>query len=357
MLTEEQLKERRKGVTATDVAKIVGQSPFGGPLDVQMDKMGTAPPFTETDRVKWGNLLEEPIRLDYAERHDVYAEDGDFVGTVTHPTEPWAMATPDSIIYSSSRLRDGSGPPSWGHEIKTHTSWLSHLYGEPGTDQVPSWELIQCAWNIWVCSAFYGVALDRWDLTVFLDGLPVDYTIMRDEDLEGALVEVCRGFWADHVLGGKPVPPNGGKHYSEILGSRWPSHVEGKIVEAALSDTVTIKALQEARTAKKAAESEEERLVQEIKLLIGDAESLSWPEIVNDREKTQKINWKRSRDTEKTDWKSLAMEYRGNLEMLYHRSEGGIEGSIVDLDAAQEKHTTTKPGSRRFTVPRSWSST
>ena len=329
-LSEQQLAIRRKGTTATDAGKIVGQSPYGCAEDVRLDKMGAGLPFIEHDRVKWGNLLEDPIRKDYADRHGVTSVEGE---TLQHPTEPWALATPDSLIYVAV-----GGPPSWGHEIKTHTSWLSHLYGEPGTDQVPGGEIIQCVWNIWVCSAFYGVDLHRWDLTVFLDGLPTDYTIWRDEELEAALVAACRQFWEVHVIGGEPVPPDGSEHYREILKSRYPKHTEDTIVEPSDEQIKIIRDLKEARATRKEWETEEERIAQEVKAIMGKSATLQWPEVINGKEKHQRINWKLSSDSQRVDHKAVAADYREILE--------GLGEDVGDLDTVIQGHTTDRKSTR-----------
>lgn len=353
MLTDEQLAQRRKGITATDVAKIAGQSPYGCAEDVRLDKLGCGRPFVEHDRVKWGNLLEEPIRGDYAQRHGIFMDGGDRLGTLEHPTEPWAMATPDGIVYAEPRHnRPVSARPLWGHEIKTHISWLSHLYGDPGTDQVPPWELIQCVWNIWVASAFYGVQIERWDLTVFLDGLPTDYTIMRDEDLEAQLVEMARDFWQTHVIGGEPVPPDGSASFSKILSHRFPQHDPDKVMEATPEQFKTVLSLEAARRNRKIWKTEEDRIAQEIQLFMGDAESLTWPTGV--AEKLQKINWKRSKDSEKVDHKG-AIESIRNLLTRASLSDPSLCKVLEVVDELVEAHTTTKPGARPFTVPRNWS--
>jgi len=355
---------RRKGTTATDAGKIVGLSPYGCAEDVRLDKMGAGLPFIEHDRVKWGNLLEDPIRKDYADRHGVTSVEGE---TLKHPTEPWALATPDSLIYErrDPMVASVGSSPSWGHEIKTHTSWLSHLYGEPGTDQVPPWELIQCAWNIWVCSAHYGVELHRWDLTVFLDGLPTDYTIWRDEELEASLVAACRKFWEVHVIGGEPVPPDGSEHYGNILKSRFPQHDEDAIKEPTEAQIKLIRDLREARATRKEWETEEERIAQEVKLIMGTSGTLQWPEVINGKEKLQRINWKLSKESQRVDHKAKATELERLAKTLAHYVStehlpeilGAGAGEDVDqaLEEIEARHTTTKPGSRRFTVPRSWS--
>ncbi len=351
MLTAEQLAERRKGITATDVAKIAGQSPYGCGEDVRLDKMGAGRPFVDHPRVRWGNLLEGPITFDYCERHGVFIEDGERVGTLTHPTEPWAMATPDGIVYAEQRNHRTSGPLR-GFEVKTHTSWLSSLYGEPGTDQVPPWELIQCVWNIWVASAFYGVQLERWDLTVFMDGLPTDYTILRDAELEAALIKMCRDFWQVHVVGGEPVPPDGSEAYSEIIKLKWPKHEPGKVIEATHEQVANINLLEATRKSRKLYEEEEERVTQAIKLSMGDAEAITWHDLVDDKPAPRKISWKRGKDGAKVGWKPAFIELQERVveESMVH--EGGVtEGETNDI---LEKHTAAKPGARPFNVPRSW---
>ena len=344
MLTEEQLAQRRKGICATDVAKIVGQAMYGCGEDVRLDKMGAGVPFVEHDRAKWGHLLEDPIRKDYAERHGVTVVSGDEIGTLQHPHEPWALATPDTMVYAHRGWRQFNHSPLRGHEIKSHISWLAHLYGEPGTDEVPPSELIQCAWNIWVASAFYGVQIERWDLTVFLDGLPTDYTILRDEELEASLIEACRKFWQAHVIGGEPVPPDGSEHYGAILKARWPGHKE-ETIEATGDQIVAIKMMQSARVCRKAWEIEEERYTQQIKLDMGEAATLQWKEQIDGNEKLRKINWKQSKDSQKVDWK-------GAFEEL-----AGVSPAVSGEDRAAiiSENTTTNPGARPFTVPRSWS--
>ncbi len=354
MLTEEQLAQRRKGICATDVAKIVGQAMYGCGEDVRLDKMGAGVPFVEHDRAKWGHLLEDPIRKDYAERHGVTVVSGDEIGTLQHPHEPWALATPDTMVYAHRGWRQFNHSPLRGHEIKSHISWLAHLYGEPGTDEVPPSELIQCAWNIWVASAFYGVQIERWDLTVFLDGLPTDYTILRDEELEATLIEACRNFWQEHVVGGDPVPPDGSKHYGEILKARWPKHDPGKVVEATEGQYQTIGRLRAARAARKGWEATEEELAQQVKLVMGDAECITFIDHDSDDCKTQKINWKQSKDSVKVDYKTYASSLEGLIRESVDKASisGAVENCNQALSGLKASHTTTKPGSRRFTLPR-----
>jgi len=336
MLTAEQLETRRGGLTATDMTKLTGLSKYGSAIDVLLDKQGVAAPFIDTDRVKWGNLLEDPIRQDYAERHQVAVH---VPGTLTHPEVEWAMATPNGIVTTIEPVQAIRG---W--ECKTHTSWLSHLYGEPGSDEVPAWELVQCAWNLYVARAEYGNHLTRWDLTAFIDGIPTDYVIERDAELEEMLVETGRTFWQEHVLGGKPLEPDGSEGFSKELARRFKRHGD-ELREADKAALESIEALRSIRGEIRDMEKDEERLVQHLKLFIGDGLGITFP---GDADKADKITWKQAKGSRRTDWQACAQEWRNALELV-------ADPEIVKgLDATVERFTTTGSGSRRFVVPRHW---
>jgi len=370
-LTEEQLALRRTKITATDAAKVCGVSNYGGPLDVQLEKQGRGVVIDENDRMRWGNILEGPIREDFAQRMDVAIA---VPGTLIHPEHDWAAATPDGIVYpGGTPLAHGTafsyGPenvnPIGGHEIKTHTSWLAHLYGEPGSDEVPPAELVQCAWNRWIAAAvFEGGDFSTWHLTAFLDNLPSDYQIHHNAELEEMMIGVCRAFWEEHVIGGVPVPPDGSKSYTEHLAKRWPKHGQD-YVEADAETLETVRALYQKRLEIAAHEREETELVQRIKVAIGDAAGLEFlsltekqPEPKGKRKRKpllQRITWKKSKDTTSTKWADVIKAFRPQLAAFADQFEDARE-LLEALDAAITSHTSPKPGSRRFNVPKKWNS-
>jgi predicted phage-related endonuclease len=353
-LTAEQLEIRRTGLTATDMAKILGLSPYGSAIDVLMDKQGTPTPFVMHDRVKWGDILEGPIRDDYAERHGVTVLTGDEIGTLRHPDPDlaWLMATPDGLVEPDrAEVIRGKAERRilWGWEGKTHTGWLSHLYGEPGTDDVPAWELIQCQVNLIVARAKFGDHITRWDLTPFMDGLPSDYTITHDEELAQMIIEAGRVFWFDHFLGGKPLAPDGSDHFSAHLARKFPKNTE-ELIDPGHDARNTIMALRGLRDEIKGLEADEEKQVQILKELIGENSGIQWLGAAENSkgklvEKIRKITWRRSSDSTKTDWRAA---YEALVEATVGKSH-----ELATLCAT--KNTKPKPGSRRFVVPRSWS--
>lgn len=332
MLTKEQIELRKQGITATDVAAIVGVHPYRSALDVLLDKQGKAPEFVETDRVRWGNILEGPIRQDYAERHGVQVVE---VGTLVHPGEPWAMATPDGVVYLPG------GPSIRGWECKTHTAWLSSGYGEALTDEVPAHELIQCAWNLHVARAVYGEQIDRWDLTAFVDGLPTDYIISHDPDLEQMLVEAARNFHQVHVIGGADLPPDGSAGYTEHLKRRFPRD-RRDLVQGAPEVVRAAELLREARQEIAALEREEERLEQVIKEAIGDAKG-----VIIGSGKSDKITWTKNKDGSRINW-------QGAFNALREATVGRTadpDGLVTNI---LNRNTETVPGPRVFRTPRTW---
>jgi putative phage-type endonuclease len=329
MLTADQLAQRRLGITATDMTKIAGVSPYGGAQDVLDSKRGVSAPFVVTDRVKWGNLLEPVVRDDYAERFGFHVE---VPGTIVDQDLAWAMATPDGIAYRP-RVRN----PDRGLEIKMHTRWLSDDYGEPGTDDVARHEIVQCQWNMKVCN------LPIWDLVVFMDGQPIDYQVNRDDELIGLLTDLGAKFYRDQMVAGIDLEPDGSQSYTDHLDRIMPKDSAPEYIEATETDIANAIALKMVRANRADLMIEEEELVQRLKMAIGDNAGITIPDLA-DPDKTRRITWKKSKAGSRTDWRSA---FGSLVEVL------GVTGSAHAVSAVAD-NTTTTLGSRRFCVPKAW---
>lgn len=376
-LSEAQLAKRLQGITATDIAAIVGVHPHRKPIDVYLDKAGLAPPFVPNLRSKWGQILEPSIRADYEELHGCHVE---VPGTLHHPSFGWQMATPDGIVYLV-----GAEDPERGLEIKVHgreAVWFGGLeYGDPGTDEVPAHELVQCAWNMRVTQ------LEKWDLVAFLDGWPREYTIARDLELESMLVEAAERFRTDYVDAGELPPPDGSESWNEWLKQRW----KGKsiddanvlVLEPDSSLRGVIAELKGVRDQINALTDRKDLLGQLLKKEIGDKAGIRW--IDPERRKPSSITWKRNKDGVVTDWREVAGEHattarlalmatRADLETVsallveapeFAGDEAVIAASksiIAAVAALAEiagpdvvvKHTKTVEGARPFNMPHHW---
>lgn len=363
-LSPAQLEQRLAGVTATDVAAYTGHHPYRSPMDVYLEKRGESAPFLGNIRTKWGLLLEDPIRRDYAERHGAFV---DVPGTLQHPVDDWALATPDGAVYIG---RTGPvGQADRGLEIKCHTVHERWRYGEPGTDEVPLHELIQCAWNMHVSG------LGRWDLVAFMDGEPSDYIIERDQELIDMLRDAAQRLRRD-LASGSPPPPDGTDGYDSFLRAKYPAHMGNDMV-AIDADDPAVRALRAVTEQLAELTDREEQIKQHLKQRIGEKSGLVWKEGGKDR----KITWRKSVDGravnhalaladacgfaaltaggEAANVRALALALR-EAHQGQHAAADLLECLWETLrQLAQEDRFTTPrtasvPGSRRFCRPRAW---
>lgn len=370
-LSPSQIERRLNGITATDMAAILGVHPYRSAIDVWRAKVQPQPGETgalENERTKWGVILEPIIRADYAERHGVTIQ---VPGTLQHEEHAWMLATPDGLVY-----RDRAEPER-GHEIKCHTIRLRHLYGAPGTDEVPPYELVQCGWSMGV------TGLQRWDLTAFIDGLPTDYVIDRDDELIGAMRERGERFLRDYVHTKIPPPADGSDGFDTYLDDQHKAHnaeaglisIDGnpEMLEV-MTQLRVVRALLDAR------EADEKLLEQKLKAVIGDNAGVDW----TNGKRRDKITWKRPKDSIDTDHAAIAGEMLTTAQLVAStvipqipdlvkglRSIGGVRhpwapGSINALEALANaitaitdpalyvRHTHAVPNARRLLVPAHW---
>lgn len=361
-LSPSQIEVRLAGITATDVAAVLGVNPYKSAVTVWQEKRGEIAPASDTERSTWGQRLEPLIRDDYAVRHGVRVER---CGTLAHPDRPWMLATPDGKVYA-----DGADEPSNGLEIKTHTVRLRHQYGAPGTDEVPLYELCQCAWGMGV------TGLARWDLVAFIDMLPAEYIIDRDDELIEGMVEKAERFLVDNVRGGAPPDPDGSEAYTEWLTGRWGKNRTDLIDIGDDLDTYSlIEQAKDLRALLDAKDEALERIVQTLKLKVGDAGGLTWRDAHG---RPQKITWTRNRPGKRIDhaqmakdaWQGAALTASGHradvarrVAELHARGLGDaatlvqkLWDALYEIGTRSEKgYTTSVPGNRPFVFPRSWS--
>lgn len=213
MLTVEQLEARRAGIGGSDIAAVLGMSPWKTPLDVYNEKLGLVEPpdLAANEAVHFGNVLEDVVADEFGRRTGLKPRRNN--QHLVHKAHPFLMANIDRAI---------TGQPfgmRCGLECKTTDKWAAKpgLWGEGAVferdsdgelqiahydDQVPDWYLLQCAHYMAVTGA------DLWFLAVLIGGNDFRiYTIRRDLELEAVLERKAERFWNDHVLAQTPPPP------------------------------------------------------------------------------------------------------------------------------------------------------
>jgi len=191
MLTEQQLQRRRSGIGGSDVASILGISPWKSAYDVYMAKTSDhrGDDLDGKDHIIFGNLMEPVVREEFARRNNKVVLTSDEL--FRHPDHDWMVANVDGIIEGENA----------GLEIKTASEYSGDAWGEEGTDQVPQYYLTQ---------GLHYMAVMGWDriyFAVVIGGNKYkQYVVERDEDAVRSLIAVESSFWHDNVLAKAPPP-------------------------------------------------------------------------------------------------------------------------------------------------------
>ncbi len=127
------LLERRAGVGASDVAGIMGRSPWASPYSIWTDKVGLAPLDDDpTDQMLWGQYAERAV-VPWFETVTGLAVTGE-QRVVVH-SNGWARCTIDGEIPEADAVL----------EIKTTSDTADEW-----ADTIPAHYQCQAQWSMWV---------------------------------------------------------------------------------------------------------------------------------------------------------------------------------------------------------------
>jgi putative phage-type endonuclease len=291
------LAERRKIVSGTDIAAICGIDPYRGPMDVFLEKHGLKDDFAETEAMKWGKILEDPVAQEYARQQKVELLPGEFL------KREWRGGTPDRMI---------KGQPI-GLEIKTTNFRQAHLWGDPGSDEVPEGYYMQCAWYM---SLF---DVNFWDIAVLIDGKDFRvYHLTRNQKLEKQIIEIGHDFYQQHMLKDDPPQIDGSEGCSKYLKRFYPQDIRPDMVPSNRDlDDMAMK-LKRAIAEQKELEDLIADYQNKLKAVIGDSQGIAGQE--------WRATWKKAKDSIVTDWKAVAIKLGATDELIKSCSQAR-EGS------------------------------
>lgn len=200
--TEQEREERRRTLGASDVAAVVGMNPWKTQHDVWLEKMGLADDQNDI-RTRAGELVE-PVALQlYCE--ETGASVASF-GTIVHPRHPWMSATPDFAVFGRRVVGEAK-----------FVGWRVAPHWGSGPEDVPDYYRPQGEWQMEVCDA------DECHFAALVGGPDFRrYTVKRDRDLAGLLVEICGKFWRDNVVARKAPSVDGSENAREMLKKLFP---------------------------------------------------------------------------------------------------------------------------------------
>lgn len=172
---------RRQGIGASEIAAVVGLSPFESPFSLWHRKKGNIPGADPSNPLfTWGHLLEPVVADHFAARHSEFrlAE----TGTHAHEDRMWQLASLDRRLMNMS---DGSMSML---EIKT--TRYGDNWGPDGSDKIPLHVRCQVLQQMDVFGAPYA-----W-VAVLIGGNDYrEYRIPYDATDAAALREAGAAFW------------------------------------------------------------------------------------------------------------------------------------------------------------------
>lgn len=298
-------RRRRNGIGATDAAKILMLSKWGGPLSVYADKISEDPPRPPSLPAWLGLKLQSTVGELYTAATGTRLRAANVQSV--HPEHPYIVCHLDFRAWGDSRLLV---------EAKTRAS--SKGWGPDGSTEVPIEEWVQVQHELMVTGAreaHIAVLFGHREFRVL--------NVQRDEPFIAALLPREVAFWNDHVLARIP-PPAGGADIDAVK-DQHPAE-KGPMRPATPEQTAIVMELVGARAARLLAEKAEKATVARVLQVIGDAAGISGS--------FGEITWTTNKPT--MEHQKVTQGYRNMLVAA------GVDEMLLDAVAANH----IKPGSR-----------
>ena len=192
MLTRVEFLARRKsGIGGSDVAAVLGVSPWKTPYQLYLDKIGDEIDNATSARMEAGTRLEPVIADWFADRHPEL--------TIQRRNAMYRHREHPELIANIDRYIVGGGIL----ECKTYTGYDRDRFGEGG-DAIPEEYLLQVQHYMYVTGyheCTVAVLIHGWDYR--------EYNIAYDRELAEFAAAKCVEFWQNHVAAHVPPPPSG----------------------------------------------------------------------------------------------------------------------------------------------------
>jgi len=324
---------RAQGIGGSDVAAILGISPWRSAWDVWAEKTGD-PSFTpqeESAAMRFGSLMEKVLA-------DVYEQD--------HPGRKIRM------------LGGAHTDPIW-HPNRIN---YAHIDGTISGDEEGVWEGKTARndreWQEGVpeyykaqVHSYLAVTQEKWcDVTVFFRDTATfaHYRIESDPATEAGIIAASEKFWNENVVPCLPPPVDGSPGASRYLSAKYPASTTDDLLAYERDFAVAVDTLLLVRSKIAGYGEQEARLINVLKSHMGEyprAEGPGWS-----------VTWKRSKGKEIVGWQEIASAYRGLLHQIQRSLEADRPKEALNLltdnpaDGIVGLYTRTVEGSRPFVV-------
>lgn len=293
---EEWLKAREDGIGASEVAAILGLSPWETPFSLYLKKTHQVPPTEENDAMRRGHYLEDAVVqwwMHETGEQVIKASAADII--YVHPEHPYMRVTPDRIVKGRKKIL----------EVKSTAIQMG--------ETIPDYYLAQVIYQMYV------TGIHQAELIYIQGGLTFGrFIVDYEEEFANLIAERVTEFWMENVLGGKEPDAIA----VSDLAVKVPRSTPEKSIEADENAIDQINVLREKKAMYDALGDEIADLTDSLKMYMTDSEALL------DGDGNVLCTWKSSKDKTSFDSKTFAAE---NPDLY-------------------DKYCKTVPGSRSFLI-------
>lgn len=214
---------RRSGIGASDVAGILGLSPWASPFSVWASKIDDQADDHDNDAMEFGRRAEVMVGPWFADRTGLTVAGEQ--ARCTHRDDTWKRCTVDGFVFDgpnsdiASALgvleikTTGDSAADWADEVPVHyrcqATWAMHVTDLP---------------RCWFAVLHLAFGRPRFEV----------YEFERDAAEEAFVVDACARFWHDYVTTGHPPVVDGHSATTDAIKAHWPT-AEGSLEADALT--------------------------------------------------------------------------------------------------------------------------
>lgn len=253
MSRSEWLRWRRRGLGGSDMAAIMGLSPFASPLEVFRAKIREASADDASEAMYWGTQLEDVVAREFARRTGFKVHRRQAL--LQHPTVPYLIGNVDRIVTSHP-----GGPAVL--EAKTTSAFRQESWAEGAAP---------LAYQVQVQHYLDLTGYAQGYLAVLIGGQ--DFRIVpvpRDAELIARMHEAAEAFWLC-VQTGTPPTVDGSAATAEALKLLY-DRANGREILLPDEAWAWIDQRAQAKAAEKAAQAALTEAENHLKALLGEAE-------------------------------------------------------------------------------------
>jgi putative phage-type endonuclease len=198
------LAARRGGVTASEIATLLGISPFDSPFNLFWQKAGVIPDDYDNERLSLGRHLEPWIAERFTAEHPDLRLTAP-AGLWASVDRPWQFATPDGLIHDSQTYgvveRDGVLEVEPAAVWEGKTSGTYDEWGADGSDEIPAYIRAQVLWQMDVMGVEVGYVS-----CLFLSSQQIRNYVVEYDAADVHLMRARAQEFLDQIERGDPPP-------------------------------------------------------------------------------------------------------------------------------------------------------